>query len=138
MCTVSSNKNCTPCDLMEVPMDKIFRYARVCATCGDLYGADIENCCFCHSDIRHLCRDACGWHRMLNVGYRKFLHFLVLSDIGDGSYVELWNQIMNIQDNDMEGINLMAFSNTVTIVQGSEITEPKCYYRYDRDKWSWL
>jgi hypothetical protein len=44
----------------EVPVHKIIRYARVCATCGDLYGGDIENCCFCNKKIRDLCRDACG------------------------------------------------------------------------------
>jgi hypothetical protein len=52
---------CSHCNLMEeVPVHKIIRYARVCATCGDLYGGDIENCCFCNKKIRDLCRDACG------------------------------------------------------------------------------
>lgn len=54
---------CSHCNLMEeVPVHKIIRYARVCATCGDLYGGDIENCCFCNKKIRDLCRDACGWY----------------------------------------------------------------------------
>lgn len=59
-CYVLSNHACTPCDLMEVPMIKIFEYARICSTCGDFYGDDIENCCFCHKRIRNLCRSACG------------------------------------------------------------------------------